>query len=262
MFFSSIVQKFGVLIAWAISTSLIFFRYLFFAGLAYGTFYVWKKNKLIRFKIQKQFPKDSQIRTESKYSLFSATVFGVFAFFVFWMNTQGWSHIYRDIHLYGYGYLFLSWVMMLLFHDTYFYWTHRWMHHPRLFKLFHKVHHYSHNPTPWAAFAFHPFEALVEFGVLPLAVFIIPMHPVVLFAWSIWMITWNVIGHLGYEIFPKRFVNHPFFKWFNTSTHHNLHHERSQGNYGLYFNIWDNWMNTNQKNYKEVFTVLKENQVK
>ncbi|MFM9837752.1 MAG: sterol desaturase family protein [Cyclobacteriaceae bacterium] len=261
MLFSSLVQKYGVLITWLISTSLIFFRYLFFAGLAYAIFYVWKKKKLIHFKIQKQFPKNSQVSTELKYSLLSASVFGVFAFFIFWLNSLGLTQMYRDVHQYSYGYLFLSWLLMILFHDTYFYWTHRLMHHPRLFKTLHKVHHYSHNPTPWAAFAFHPLEALVEFAVLPLAVVIIPMHPLVIFAWSIWMIAWNVIGHLGFEIFPIGFVKHSFFQWFNTSTHHNLHHERSQGNYSLYFNIWDRWMNTNQKNYAQVFTTLKENQI-
>jgi Delta7-sterol 5-desaturase len=261
MLFSSLAQKHGVLITWLISTSLILFRYLFFAGLAYGIFYSWRKKKLIRFKIQKQFPKNGQVSTELKYSLLSACVFGVFAFFIFWLNSLGLTHMYRNIHQYGYGYIFLSWIMMIFFHDTYFYWTHRLMHHPRLFKTFHKVHHYSHNPTPWAAFAFHPMEALVEFAVLPIAVFIIPMHPLVILMWSIWMISWNVLGHLGFEIFPIAFIKHPFFKWFNTSTHHNLHHERSQGNYGLYFNIWDRWMNTNQKNYVQVYTALKENQV-
>ncbi len=34
----------------------------------------------------------------------------------------------------------------------------------------------------------------------------------------------NVMGHLGYEIFPlwlhKTWLGH----WFNTSTHHNMHH--------------------------------------
>ncbi|NBW42885.1 MAG: hypothetical protein EBR29_03555, partial [Sphingobacteriia bacterium] len=32
--------------------------------------------------------------------------------------------------------------------------------------------------------------------------------------------------------------------WVNTSRHHNLHHARFQGNYGLYFLIWDRWMGT------------------
>ncbi len=261
MLFGPLLQKFGVLITWLISTSLIFLRYLFFAGLAYMIFYVWKKRSLLQFKIQKHFPAKSQVRTELMYSLLSGTIFGLFALAIFWMNANGWTLMYRDIEKYGYAYLVLSLVLMILFHDAYFYWTHRLMHHPKMFKHFHKVHHLSYNPTPWAAFAFHPLEAVIEFAVLLIAICIIPMHPLVILSWSIWMIVWNVIGHLGFEIFPIGSIKHPFFKWVNTSTHHNLHHEKSQGNYGLYFNIWDRWMGTNQKDYEQVFTTLKENQV-
>jgi Delta7-sterol 5-desaturase len=259
MALAPLIHKFGVLVTWLISTSLILLRYLVFAGAAYVVFYTWKRRDFIHLKIQKKFPPNSQIRTELKYSLLSAAVFGLFTFMIFWMNSLGLTHIYQDVQKFGYAYLFLSWVIMVLIHDAYFYWTHRLMHHPRLFKIFHRVHHYSHNPTPWASFAFHPLEAIVEFGVLPVVVFILPLHPLVILAWSIWMITWNVIGHLGFEMFPAGFVRHPFFKWINTSTHHNLHHERSHGNYGLYFNFWDRWLKTNQKNYEQAFLALKKN---
>ena len=50
----------------------------------------------------------------------------------------------------------------IVVHDTWFYWTHRLMHHRRLFKLFHRVHHESTNPTPWAAYCFAPLEAMAQ----------------------------------------------------------------------------------------------------
>jgi sterol desaturase/sphingolipid hydroxylase (fatty acid hydroxylase superfamily) len=34
------------------------------------------------------------------------------------------------------------------------------MHDRRLFRLVHRVHHRSHDPSPWAAYAFGPIEAL------------------------------------------------------------------------------------------------------
>ncbi|PKA16131.1 sterol desaturase family protein, partial [Leptospira haakeii] len=46
---------------------------------------------------------------------------------------------------------------------------------------------------------------------------------------------------------------HPVLKWINTSTHHNLHHQKFHGNYSLYFNFWDKVMGTNFKDYSEVF---------
>ncbi|MGL1488967.1 sterol desaturase family protein, partial [Vibrio parahaemolyticus] len=39
------------------------------------------------------------------------------------------------------------------------------MHNKRIFKYVHLVHHHSTNPSPWAAYAFHPLEAVVEVGI-------------------------------------------------------------------------------------------------
>jgi sterol desaturase/sphingolipid hydroxylase (fatty acid hydroxylase superfamily) len=124
--------------------------------------------------------------------------------------------------------------LMLFVHDTYFYWVHRAMHHPALFKIFHRVHHLSTNPSPWAAFAFHPFEALVEAGILIIIPFILPVHPMAVALFLIIMMAYNVYGHLGFELYPKSFSKSKFGKWINTSTSHNQHHLHFKGNYGLY----------------------------
>ena len=39
--------------------------------------------------------------------------------------------------------------------------------------------------------------------------------------------------------FSQKTYRHPLGKWLNSSVYHNLHHEKFQGNYGLYFTIWD-----------------------
>jgi sterol desaturase/sphingolipid hydroxylase (fatty acid hydroxylase superfamily) len=88
-------------------------------------------------------------------------------------------------------------------HDAYFYWALRLMHHPKIFKHVHLVHHRSTNPSPWAAYSFHPIEAVLEAGIFPLIVFTIPMHSLALVTVLIYMITRNVLGHLGMEILPK-----------------------------------------------------------
>jgi sterol desaturase/sphingolipid hydroxylase (fatty acid hydroxylase superfamily) len=127
------------------------------------------------------------------------------------------------------------------------------MHWRPLFKIAHKTHHLSTNPTPFAAYAFHPIEAVVEIGIIPLISFTMPYHPVALAAFSIYAIILNVTGHLGFELFPKGFASHRIFKWHNTSTHHNMHHRLVKCNYGLYFNIWDRLMKTNHPEYEKSF---------
>lgn len=253
MFTISFLDRKEVFIAWLVSTSIIFFRYLLFAGASYFIFYIWQRNKLLHLKIQKFFPAKAIVLSEVSHSVVSTVVFGIFMLLILYLKSIGLTRIYNDLDEYGYGYLLFSFIFLVCFHDTYFYWTHRLMHHRKLFRLVHQVHHQSRNPTPWASFSFHPLEAIIEFAFLPIAVFCIPFHPLAIAAWSFWMIAWNVMGHLGFELFPKNAIYHPVWKWFNTSTHHNLHHQRSQGNFGLYFNFWDRWMNTNDKAYEEVF---------
>lgn len=222
-------------------------RYLLFAGGAYLFFYVWRRRQWLARRIQPHFPTDKQLRQEIGYSMLTAVIFAGIFLLVFWLRKLGYTQMYADVQTYGWPYLVLSVGLLILLHDTYFYWSHRLMHHRRVFKYVHRVHHLSHNPSPWAAYAFHPLEAVIEAGILPLAVFVLPVHPLALAIFGVYTLTFNVIGHLGYELLPPRLHRHWLGRWQNTGTHHNLHHQLVKGNYGLYFNFWDTWMGTNHK---------------
>jgi ring-1,2-phenylacetyl-CoA epoxidase subunit PaaE len=60
----------------------------------------------------------------------------------------------------------------------------------------------------------------------------------------------NVLGHLGYEIYPKGWVKLPLLQFKTASTHHNMHHQLFNGNYALYFTWWDKWMGTEFQDYE------------
>jgi len=66
----------------------------------------------------------------------------------------------------------------------------------------------------------------------------------------------NVYGHLGYEIAPKWFRRTWLFEIMNTSVHHNLHHSKFIGNYGLYFRFWDRLMKTENPDYVKSYDAL------
>jgi sterol desaturase/sphingolipid hydroxylase (fatty acid hydroxylase superfamily) len=136
------------------------------------------------------------------------------------------------------------------------------MHQPSIFKIFHLVHHKSTNPSPWAAYAFNPLEAVVEAGILPVFVFTLPLHVTHTFIFFFIMIVYNVYGHLGYELYPKGFNKNFIGKWINTSINHNQHHQFFKGNYGLYFLWWDRWMNTLRSDYDKQFDAVKSRQSK
>jgi sterol desaturase/sphingolipid hydroxylase (fatty acid hydroxylase superfamily) len=127
------------------------------------------------------------------------------------------------------------------------------MHNKFFYSVVHRVHHLSTNPSPWAAMAFHPIEAVLEAGILVIIPFIMPVHPLAIGFFLLFMMIYNVYGHLGYELYPKRFSKSKIGKWINTSISHNQHHQFFTGNYGLYFLWWDRWMGTLRNDYDEQF---------
>src|SRR3546814_20653275 len=117
------------------------------------------------------------MRREIGWSLASAAIYGIPAGIVAWgWQAHGWTGIYTGVNAYPLWYLPLSLFAYLLAHDTWFYWTHRWMPRPSLFRLAHAVHHASSPPTAWAAMGFHPREAITGAGVIPATVFHITIH--------------------------------------------------------------------------------------
>ncbi len=205
---------------------------------------VWGENKFADRKIQNKNPNPKIVRREILWSVASATIFaasGALGFF-FWQNGQ--IEIYTDPFQYGLGYLVFSFAALMFLHDTYFYWMHRLVHHPRLFKHIHQVHHDSMIPTPWAAFSFHPYEAVLEAFILPVLLLFFPVHLGVLGLFLATMTILGVVNHLGYEFYPKGFDQSPLTSWVISATNHDLHHQRFKGNYGLYFTVWDRWMGT------------------
>ena len=183
---------------------------------------------------------DPQIRREIGWSLASAAIYGVPAGILAWgWQAHGWTRIYEDVHAYPLWYLPVSVLLYLVAHDAWFYWTHRWMHRPRVFKLAHAVHHASRPPTAWAAMAFHPIEAVSGAVAIPLLVLVIPIHVGALGLVLTIMTVMGVTNHMGWEIFPKFMWGGRLGGWLITASHHQRHHERYGCNYGLYFRFWD-----------------------
>lgn len=170
---------------------------------------------------------------------------------IFLKQSADIGRIYHNFGDYPWWYFAFSLVMLVVAHDTYFYWMHRLIHHPRLFAQVHRVHHLSHNPTPFASFSFHPLESALEFAIIPILVLVVPVHTSALFLFTLWSTAFNIMGHCGFEIFPAGFARSAAFCWINTPTHHNLHHQDGRYNYSLYFNCWDRWMGTNHPRYRD-----------
>lgn len=230
-----------------------FLRYFLAAGAAYLFFWVIFFEKWQHRVIQRKKLQSKKMWMEVRYSLSTLIIFAIVGTGVVLAKKAGYTLLYDDFREYGWIWALASFALAILIHDAYFYWMHRLMHHPKIFRHVHLVHHMSTNPSPWAAYSFHPIEAVVEAGILPLLVFLLPLHTGVLFVFLLYMITRNVLGHLGIEFLPKAFVHIPFLKLHTTTTHHDLHHKESSSNFGLYFTWWDRWCGTEHKRYRETF---------
>jgi sterol desaturase/sphingolipid hydroxylase (fatty acid hydroxylase superfamily) len=228
-------------------------RYMLFAGIAWLLGYLIFKRPWAHRKIIQRFPPASEVRREILYSVLSMIIFGAVGAATIYAVRQGWTQLYSKLGRHSMGWFWISIVCAIVIHDAWFYWTHRLMHHRRLFCFFHRVHHLSHNPTPWAAYAFSPAEAIVQALIFPILVIIMPMHLYAFAIFMLWQILFNVAGHVGYEFFPRWLLRTPVGWILNTPTNHIMHHETLRGNYGLYFNIWDRLMGTNHRNYRQRF---------
>lgn len=227
---------------------------LWYAGFAFPFFIIfWIVGKKYFKKIRIQETERANVN-HFKHDLgFSASTFLVFAImdvFLLYSESKGYTKLYFDISDYGYVWLGVSFFLVLFIDDMFFYWSHRAMHLPRFYKFFHKVHHESTDPSPLTAFAFHPSEAIIENMMHFVLPFLLPLHFGIIIAWQIFSMLNNVLGHLGYEIYPKIWVKLPILQFKTASTHHNMHHQLFNGNYALYFTWWDKWMGTEFKDYE------------
>jgi Delta7-sterol 5-desaturase len=228
----------------------ILFRYFVAAGVFYYYYYVLKEKHFRNRRLSKRGWRKGQLKKEIIWSVWSSVIFAFFGAVLVLLWLEGHTAIYLKPRAFGLWYLPVSLVIILLLHETYYYWIHRWMHHPKIFRKVHKVHHESHTPTPWTAFSFHPWESLLEALILPVILIFLPVNIYVLGFYLTIMTVSSVINHLDIEIYPEGFQKSRFGKLFIGATHHHHHHQEFLTNYGLYFTFWDKWMSTESEKMK------------
>ncbi len=229
-----------------------FGRYVIAASVMSLTVWVMLRTRLASRRLQARDASFADRRREFLLSMQSALVYLVGACLLIWGMQHGLFHQPAE----SYGLLIDIGILALLLvlHDAYFYWAHRLMHHPRLFKTFHRAHHRSTTPTPWAAYSFAMPEAAVMFLFVPLWAFFVAAPGWVWFTWLNLQILRNVMGHAGIEVHPRWWLSSPLTRWISTTTHHDLHHSGGfRTNYGFYFTWWDKMMGTEHPRYAETF---------
>lgn len=229
-------------------------KYYVVAGIVYLLVYVVFRKRMAWRKIQLRYPSDKDYFREIVDSTISIFIFALMPIIILRVSAiRVHTQLYDRADGRGWLYFFLVFPVMFVVHDAYFYWMHRIIHHPRLFKVIHLEHHRSVNPSPWAAYAFGPIEAFFEALIFPIILFTIPVTVWHIFIFFLLSIMYNVYGHMGFELYPRGFHRTAVGRWINTSVSHNQHHHFFKGNYGLYFLWWDRWMGTIRPDYDKAF---------
>jgi sterol desaturase/sphingolipid hydroxylase (fatty acid hydroxylase superfamily) len=189
----------------------------------------------------------AQIRSEILWSISGALIYAIPAGVLAWgWQERGWTQIYSDVSDFPWWWLPISVFVYLFLHDSWFFWTHRLMHVPSIYKRMHAVHHASREPTAWAAMSFHPWESISGAILVPALVLTIPIHYGALLVVLSVMTIMGVTNHMGWELFPRWIVHGPLGRWLITASHHQLHHEKYLCNFGLYFRFWDRLCGTDR----------------
>jgi len=141
--------------------------------------------------------------------------------------------------------------------DTWFYWSHRWLHDfDFLWNNVHYLHHQFKEPSCFAQFAVHPIEAMLQgpIGHFSATLFF-PFHPVTISIFGFLGSLWAIAAHDGRQF---------------DFNHHYYHHSKGRGRF-IYFNLgfitpfWDSlcgtrwsedhpmWVTWKTKQGKEVY---------
>ena len=123
-----------------------------------------------------------------------------------------------------------------LIHEVGFYFAHRFLHWPPLYRVAHKLHHRNVNPIPWSGLSMHPIEHVIYFSTI-LLFFLIPSHPIHMINLASRLGLAPAQGHTGFD----RVVVGDETTWDTSYYAHYLHHRYHEVNYADGMVPLDKW---------------------
>lgn len=212
------------------------------AGGLHLFFYTWKgQGRDLKYDPRdlkaksRSFTFRDQVLDNMFWSLASGVTFWTaYEILMLWAMANGYAPmlIWADNPIWFVILIFLT-PIWISFH---FYWIHRWLHWPPLYKAAHALHHRNTNVGPWSGLSMHPLEHLLFFSSV-LIHWIIAAHPIhILFHMQHQALT-AATSHTGFEGLVVADKNRLALGTF----HHQMHHRYFECNYGNLEVPWDRW---------------------
>ena len=198
------------------------------------------------------FTFNNQVYDNIFWSLGSGVAFWTgYEVLMFWAMANGFAPIlnWNDNPVWFVALFFLTpaWIS---FH---FYWVHRWLHWPPLYRLAHALHHRNTNVGPWSGLSMHPLEHLIFFSSI-LIHFLVAAHPL------------HILFHMQHQALTAA-TSHTGFAGLETggktrlalgTFHHQLHHRYFECNYGNLEVPFDKWLGSFHDGTEEAHRKMKE----
>ena len=221
--------------------------YVTLAGLylIVGKIVVWyNKTQLKHRRIQEKECPNEQIQRDVRQSLKSLINISCMLALGLSLRKMGFSVPVFELSWLSMG---IGAVASLLLFDTWFYWAHRAIHHPRLYKKIHRWHHRAITPTVWSNNSDTFLDNLFCQSYWFFAPLVLPVPTAILIAHKIYDQITGILGHAGYEYAPGAFSAKP--SPMIGTTFHDLHHSKFHYNFATHFSHWDRLMGTLHPEY-------------
>ncbi|XP_064397955.1 methylsterol monooxygenase 1-like [Halichondria panicea] len=139
-------------------------------------------------------------------------------------------------------------VACLMIEDTWHYFMHRLLHHKRIYKHIHKIHHHHQQPFGLTAEYAHPLETVILGMGFVWGILFFGNHVIMEWLWMMARLVESVEVHSGYD-FPYLNPMH-LIPGYAGARFHDFHHYNFNGNYASSFVWWD-WIFGTNKQYLE-----------
>lgn len=200
----------------------------------------------------RQFTLGGQIRDNMFWTLGSGVFFWTaYEVLMFWALANGYAPMLTwAANPVWFIALFL---LIPLWESFYFYWIHRMIHLPFLYRHVHSLHHRNINVGPWSGMSMHPVEHAIYLGSVFIHL-VVGAHPVhILYHMQYFTLT-AVTTHTGFQGLLMKDRNR-----LNLGTfHHQMHHRYFECNYGGLEMPWDKWFGSFHDGTVEAHEIMQE----
>jgi len=199
---------------------------------------------------------------------------------IFLFNNQVWDNIFwslvsgtafwtawQVVFMWAYANGYLPWsdfesnpawfvalfVILTFWNSMHFYFVHRFLHWPPLYKIAHALHHKNMVVGPWSGLSMHPIEHLIYFSLAVIHL-VLASHPIHLFYTMYFSALGAYSGHVGYEDLVVRGKSTIGV----ANLFHTLHHKYFDCNYGTTYMPWDKWFGSYHDGTEEVTAKVRE----